>query len=124
MKIGVAVFAGVLMLISGIWNVLTGFAAIIRDDYFVVAPRYLYKFDVTLWGWVHLILGLAVAGAGAALMAGKDFARITALVLALVSMILQFMWLAYQPLWAILVIALDVLVIWALLKDPWENELS
>jgi hypothetical protein len=111
-------FAGAIMILSGIWGALLGIAAIAKDKFFVVAPNYVYKIDTTGWGWIHLILGILVAVAGICLLLGQTWARLTALVLACISAIAQFMFLPYYPLWAILIIALDIFVIWALAADP------
>ena len=114
---GLTGFAGAIMILSGIWGALTGIAAISKDKFFVIAPNYVYKIDTTGWGWIHLILGILVLVAGICLLLGQTWARLTTLVLACISAVAQFMWLPYYPLWAILIIALDIFVIWALVSD-------
>lgn len=59
-----AVFAGVLLMLSGVMNVLQGITAIAKDDFYVHIGNYAYKFSLTSWGWIHLILGIAVAIVG------------------------------------------------------------
>jgi hypothetical protein len=82
--------------------------------------NYLFKFDVTTWGWIHLILGIIVALAGWGLLSGRTWARVVGITLAVLSAIANFLWLPYYPLWSLLIIALDVLVIWALAAHGHE----
>jgi hypothetical protein len=97
----------------GVFQAFTGLVAIFNDEFYVATEEYLLKFDQTTWGWVHLILGLVVAGAGVGLMSGRTWARAVAIVLALVSAIVTFGFIPYYPLWALIIIALDIAVIWA-----------
>lgn len=113
--VGVTIFAGVLMIMIGVFHAIQGLAAILDDTFFVVGDEYVFRFDVTTWGWVHLVLGVVVALAGFALFRGAVWARTVAVILASVSMVANFVWLPYYPLWSILVIALDVFVIWAVI---------
>lgn len=112
---GFTAFAAALMIIAGIWGFLLGISALAKDRVFVVSPQYVYKIDVTGWGWIHLIIGIIVAIGGLCLLLGQTWARILAIFLAAVSAISQFLFLPYYPLWSILIIALDVFVIWAVL---------
>lgn len=113
--VGWTAFAAVIMMISGVWSFLEGLAAIIKGQFFVVLPNYAYNVSITGWGWTHLILGILVFLAGAALFADMLWARIAGVVLAVLSAIANFLYIPYQPVWSIIVIALDVFVIWALL---------
>ncbi len=110
---GLAVFAGAMMMVLGTFQVLQGIVALVDDNFFVVGVNYTYEFDITTWGWIHLLLGLVVAAAGAGVISGQTWARAVAIVLVSLSMIANFLWLPYYPLWAMLIIALDVAVIWA-----------
>lgn len=116
---GLSSFAGVLLIVVGAFQALEGLSAIIRNDLLVVTPDYVYKFNVAGWGWIHLVVGLALVAVGAALLSGAIWARIVGIGIAVLSAIAQFLSLPYYPVWAILVIALDVGVIWALtVHDP------
>ncbi len=114
---GVTVFAGVILIVGGGFQAFEALAAIVHDKYLVVLPNYIYAFDLTTWGWIHLILGLALVLVGICLLMGQGWAYIAGIVLAGLSAIVNFMWLPYSPLWAIIVIAIDVLVIWALISS-------
>ena len=110
---GLAVFAGAMMMVLGAFQALQGTVALVNDSFFVVGVNYTYEFDVTAWGWIHLLLGVVVAAAGVGVISGQTWARVVAIVLVSLSMIANFLWLPYYPLWAMLIIALDVAVIWA-----------
>ena len=111
---GFVVFAGVMMMMIGAFHALTGLAAIIENEFFVVGPNYAYELDVSAWGWLHLILGIIVAAAGWGVFSGATWARMVGIVLASISAIANFFFIPYQPIWALLMIALAVLVIAAL----------
>jgi hypothetical protein len=111
---GFVVFAGVMMMLIGTFHALTGLAAILENEFFVVGPRYAYELDVTAWGWLHLIYGVIVAVAGWQVFSGATWARFVGITLASLSAVANFFFIPYQPVWAILMIALAVLVIAAL----------
>ena len=114
---GLSVFAAALLIMVGIFQALQGLAAIINDQRFVVTGDYVYKFDITGWGWIHLILGLVAIGVGTAMIMGRTWSYIAAMVFAILSAVAQFMWLPYYPIWAIVIIALNVAIIWALVEQ-------
>jgi hypothetical protein len=107
-------FAGVILVLNGALGVLQGIAAIAKDSVYAVGLNYAYRFNVTSWGWIHVVLGVALAVVGVSLMTGATWARWAGVFIAAVSLALQFMFLPYYPLWALVVIALDFFVIWAL----------
>lgn len=107
-------FAGVMMIFGGVMAIFEGISAIAEDNVFVVTRNYAYNFSLTSWGWLHLFLGIVVVLAGAAVFTGALWARIAGVVLAGLSMIANFIWLPYYPVWAIVLIAVDAFVIWAL----------
>ncbi|MFE9771080.1 hypothetical protein ACFYOV_05275 [Streptomyces sp. NPDC005931] len=118
---GWTVAAAVLMTFGGIMAVFQGIAAIAEDDVFVVTQNFSYEFSLTGWGWVHLILGALVAAAGIALMRGATWARATGVALAGLSMIANFVWLPYAPVWSIVLIVIDGFIIWALCAPRRES---
>lgn len=113
-KNGLSLFAGVLMVVGGIYHALVGLSAIFNDKVYVSTVQYIYQFDLTGWGWTHLLLGILVAAAGVAVVQGQTWGRVVGIVLAVLSLIANFLFLPYYPLWSILIIALDVAIIWAL----------
>ena len=76
---GGAKFAGVLMLIVGVFQAIAGITAIANDDFYVVTENYVFDLDPTAWGWIHLILGALVAFAGWALIAGRVWGGLVAI---------------------------------------------
>ena len=116
MTIGGAIFAGVMMIIIGAFQAISGLAAIVEDDLFVVGKDYIFSLDTTAWGWVHLALGIVILIAGFALFSGKVWAGTFAIVLATLSAVANFFYIPHYPFWSILIIALDVWVIWALTR--------
>ncbi|HZD69063.1 MAG TPA: hypothetical protein VFA45_09170 [Actinomycetes bacterium] len=112
--VGGAIFAAVLMMVVGAFQVIAGITAIIKDQFFVTTPNYILTFDLTGWGIIHLIFGALLVVAGWFVLRGNVWARAVAIALVALSAIANFLFLPYYPLWAILVIAIDVFVIWAL----------
>ncbi|MFD8971575.1 hypothetical protein [Streptomyces sp. NPDC059593] len=115
---GWVMFAAVMMIFVGLMTLLQGITAIAKDDVFVTTRNYVYQFSLTGWGWVHLILGIIMVFAGVALFRGALWARFLGVALAGLGMVANFMWLPYYPFWGMLLIAIDVVVIWALCAAP------
>jgi hypothetical protein len=111
---GLVVFAAVMMMAAGVFQALQGLVALANSEFYVVGTEYTFKFDVTAWGWIHLLVGIGVAAVGVFLYQGATWARWTGLVLVGLSMIANFLWLPYYPIWALIILALDVAVVWAL----------
>lgn len=111
---GWTVFAAIMMIFGGVMAILQGISAIAEDDLFVTTNNYVFEFDLTSWGWIHLVLGIVVLLAGLALFTGALWARAVGVVLAGLSLIANFMWVPYNPFWALVLIALDIFVIYAL----------
>jgi len=111
---GLSVFAGVLLILAGVFQALEALSAIVHDEYLVVAPRYVYTFDLTAWGWIHLLIGLGLVAIGIFVLRGDGWALMAGIVIAAISAVINFTWLPHSPFWAMLLIAVDLLVIWAL----------
>jgi hypothetical protein len=121
--VGWAVFAGIVLIIAGVFDALFGIAAIVGPDsaYFLnTVSGNLWMFDVSTWGWWHLILGLVLVLVGVFVLRGATWARIIAVILAGLNAVSQLATLPYQPIWALLIIALDLLVIYALVVHGRE----
>jgi hypothetical protein len=117
--VGGVTFAGVLMLCNGVIAVLQGIAAIAEDDVYARVGDYIYRINLTGWGWILLVLGILAVFAGWGILKGAGWARVTGIILASISLVFQFMFLPYAPLWSLFVLAIDVFVIAALaLYDP------
>jgi hypothetical protein len=111
--IGFILFAGIMMIMSGIFQAVSGLIGIFQDQFYVATREYLFRFDATTWGWINLVIGVVVAFAGWGLLSGRTWARVVAITLAVLSAIANFLFIPYYPIWALIVITLDVFVIWA-----------
>ena len=112
--VGLSLFAGVLMIVAGVFNAIEGLVALFRNEVYIAGPRYVFAFDLTTWGWIHLLIGIGVAAAGFALMSGRLWGRLVGIAIAVLSMLTNFLFIPYYPVWSLLIIALNVFVIWAL----------
>ncbi|NPC96831.1 hypothetical protein [Nocardioides sp. zg-DK7169] len=112
---GVAAFAGVMLATVSVFQVLQAVAAIGEDDIYVRGREdYVWAFDVSTWGWVHLVIGVIGLAAGIGILTGQTWARVIGIVIAVLGCVTNFVFLPYYPFWAIVVLAFNVLVIWAL----------
>jgi hypothetical protein len=112
--VGFTYFAAIMMIVMGAMDVLQGISAVAKQHYYVVGSDYLWKLNVSSWGWINLIIGAVVLLAGIALLGGATWARVVGIIVAALVAISNFMWLPYYPIGSIIVIALSVGVIWAL----------
>jgi hypothetical protein len=111
---GWIVFASFMMFMLGSFQIVQGIVAIFDDGYYAVTSKgLLVNVDYTAWGWVHLVLGLLVIGAAAGLLAGNMAARIVAVLLAGISAIVNLAFIEAYPIWGVIIIAVDVMVIYA-----------
>lgn len=117
-------FAGILMIMMGVFNAIEGLVALFQQEYYVVGPNNVLVFDLTGWGWIHILLGGLVVLTGIALFTGHAWARWVTVVLAAVNAIAQLAWLAVNPVWSVVVIAFCVLVIWAIVVHGDESRLD
>jgi hypothetical protein len=114
---GWVVFAGLLMIVIGILDFFEGLIAIIRGEYYVLSANQVIVFDTTAWGWITLLWGIVVGLTGAALLGGKSWARWLTIVVASLNFIhqLAFVGSSQYPLWALVILTLNVLVLYALI---------
>ncbi|NGN62623.1 hypothetical protein G5C51_01720 [Streptomyces sp. A7024] len=112
--VGFSVLAGSMMLLTGIYHAIVGLAAIIDDKFFVATANYSFEFDTTTWGWLQLISGLVLVVTAGGIFGGHTWARVVGIAVAGLSAVESFFFIPYHPVWAILIIAFDVVAIWAL----------
>jgi hypothetical protein len=111
--VGWIAFAAIMMMIAGVLQMIDGFVAIVNDEWVVWGNQANLYLDLTTWGWIHLGIGALVLLGGIGLLSGNILARTLAVVLASVSLIANFMFLPAYPLWSIAIMAVDLLVIYA-----------
>jgi hypothetical protein len=111
-----SILAGFLMIIGGAIGFLDGLAMVLRGSWFVYHAGYYYHGSTTGWGWAALILGGLVFVAGVGVLFGMMWARIVGVIVASLSAVTHFLIIPYYPLWALILIAVDVFIVWALLS--------
>src|SRR5512132_821909 len=112
--VGFILFAAIMMIMVGVFEAIQGLVGIFENEFYVATRNYLFQFDATTWGWIHLLLGLLVAFAGWGLLSGRTWARTVAIFLAVLSATANFLFVPYYPFWSLLLVTLNILVIWAI----------
>jgi len=112
--VGWTIFASILLIMIGVFQAISGLVAIVNDTFSVVGEVWIFQFDISTWGWIHLLIGLVLALAGFFLFRGAMWARVVGIVVASIAAIANFAWLPWYPLWSIIIITVSVFVIWAL----------
>ena len=118
--VGFILFAAIMLLMVGVFQALQGLVAIFQNEFYVATRNYLFQFDATTWGWIHLVIGLLVALAGWGLLSGRTWARVAAIALAVLSATANFLFIPYYPFWSLVLITLDIFVIWAIAAHGGE----
>jgi hypothetical protein len=111
---GVTTFAGALLTVVAVFQILEGITAIANDTIFVRGLNYTWQFNIQTWGWIHLIIGLVALATGIGIIMGQTWGYLVGIGIAGLSMLSSFMFMPYYPFWSLAIIALDVLIIWAL----------
>lgn len=118
--IGWAFFASFMMMLSGTFQALYGLIAIFNNAYFTTSSNQLIIFDLTTWGWIHLVTGALIFIAGLSILSGSLFGRVVGVIMAFLSAIVNISNIATYPIWSVIVITIDVLVIYALTAHGYE----
>jgi hypothetical protein len=113
--VGASLFAAIVLVMVGVLQVLQGLVTLVDGtDFLVRTPHYVFELNATTWGWIHVVIGVVMAVAGCFIFVGNAVARGAGIGIAAISAIVNFLWLPYYPLWSVLIIAIDVVVIWGL----------
>jgi hypothetical protein len=118
--LGFISFAAFMLILAGFFHATAGLVGIIDDEFYVTTPNYVFEFDRTAWGWIHLIAGIIAVCAGLALFSGATWARLVGTLVAMFSAIAAFANIPYYPVWSIIIIAVDAGIIWALVAHGRE----
>jgi hypothetical protein len=118
-------FAGVLLIVVGFLDFIQGLIAVARDKYYALTPDQIIVFDVSTWGWITLIWGIIVVFAGFSLIWGRSWARWFTIVVGCLSFIVQLSFLggSSAPLWSLTVLALTIVVLYALIVR-WDDQVE
>ncbi|MEV7687092.1 hypothetical protein ACFW1F_36635 [Streptomyces bungoensis] len=111
---GLSAFAAVMLLITGVLDICRGIMAVAQDSVFVTTRNYVFQFDLTGWGWVHIALGIAAVIISLGLFQTATWARVAGVAVAGLVIIANFLSLPYYPVWSVVMIAISGFVIWAL----------
>ncbi|WP_030345967.1 DUF7144 family membrane protein [Streptomyces sp. NRRL S-1022] len=111
---GLVAFGAVMLMLTGLLDIFRGIMAIAHDNVFVATRSYVFRFDLTGWGWIHVILGAIAVAIGVGLLKVAPWARISGVAIAALIIIANFLSLPYSPVWSIVVIAFSAFIIWAL----------
>jgi hypothetical protein len=112
--VGFTYFAALMMIMIGFFDMIEGLAGVFKDSFYAVTPNYVFHFDTTTWGWIHMLLGLIIMLAGFALFTGAVWARTVGVIMAIVIAIANFAFIPIYPVFSIVIVAVCVFVIWAL----------
>jgi hypothetical protein len=112
--VGWIYFAGFMMIMLGVFQSIAGLTALLNDTFYVAHQGKLLVLDYTQWGWIHLLMGILIIVAGTSLFNGRMWARVLGVVLASLNLLAQFSFVSVYPLWSIIMMVVDVLVIYAL----------
>jgi hypothetical protein len=106
-------FASLMMMLAGVFHIIAGFVALFQEDVYVAAPNALWVFDYSQWGWIHMLGGALALIAAGSLMQGKLFGRTLTVLVAMFSAIANMAFVPVYPVWSLMIITIDLLVIWA-----------
>ena len=109
-----SIFGGTVLATVGLFQFFEGLSAVLNDDVYVRTPNYVYQFDLTAWGWLHLIVGIVAVAVGIAVLLGQSWAMFVGIIMATLSLLMQFLFIPWQPIWALVIIGVNMAVIWAL----------
>jgi hypothetical protein len=115
-------FAAMMLVLNGFFNALDGLVALFNKDVYAVTKKGLVTFNFTTWGWILLILGILQVVVAIALIQGRTWGRVVAIILVMLNAFAQVAFITAYPLWSLIVIGLDILVLWALLVHGEEME--
>ncbi len=113
--VGWVYFAGFMLVLVGVFNAIAGLVGLFKNEVYVVGQANLWLLDYTTWGWAHLLLGLFLLLAGAAIMSGKMWGRVVGVIVSGLSLIANFGFIPVYPFWSILMVVINVLVLYALI---------
>ena len=120
---GWIIFASIMLFLIGTLQVITGLIALFNDDYYLVTSRDLIiNLDFTAWGWTDLLIGVVYLFAGGGVLSGRLWARIVGIAVAFVGIVVNVAFLYSIPVWAVIMITVDVLVIYALTVHGREGQ--
>lgn len=120
--VGWVYFAGFMLVLSGVFQAIAGLVALFKNEVYVVGEQNLWLLDYTTWGWGHLLFGIFLLLAGSAVISGKMWGRVVGVVFAGLSLIANFGFIPVYPIWSIILIIIDILILYALIVHGDEAQ--
>jgi len=118
---GWVAFAGVMLIVLGAFQLVEGLVALFDDGFYLVKPNGLIvNVDYNTWGWLHLVIGIVGVLTGIGLLAGNMLARIVGVAVAALSALVNLAFISAYPVWSVIMIAIDVIVIFAIVVHGRE----
>ena len=117
---GWAFFVAIILFMLGVMNIIWGLTALFNDEALTVGEQGLIVWDFTTWGWIHLILGAVMILTALGLFGGQGWARWVAIVFVMINAFGQVAWMSTYPLWSVLIITLDIIIIYQL-TARWDT---
>jgi|tagenome__1003787_1003787.scaffolds.fasta_scaffold20924140_3 hypothetical protein len=119
---GLTTFAGIMLCVVAVFQIMEGIAAIAVDNIYVRGVDYTYELSVQGWGWIHLIVGLIALGTGFGVILGNVWGYVLGIVIASLSALMNFAFIPHYPFWSMILIAFDALVVWALCTQMTRSD--
>ncbi len=110
--------AGALLFVTALLTLFQGIAAALGSSVINEKQDYAYELNTTGWGVIHVLMAILLGAVAIGLILGATWARLTAILMSSLSIVSMFLWLPYYPVWSLVVIALDIIVVWAV--ATWE----
>ena len=108
-------FGGFMLGLAGVFHIIAGLIALFKNTVYVIGEQNIWALDYTQWGWIHIIGGLLAIWAASSLLSGRMFGRIVAVLVASLSMVANMLFIPIYPIWSLMIITIDVLVIYAVI---------
>ncbi len=118
--VGWIAFGSFMMMFLGFIHLIAGFVALFKDDVYISANAGVWVLDYSSWGWVHIIGGILALWAAGSLMQGKLYGRTFAVILAMISAVVNLAFIPIYPIWSIIMVTVCVLIIWAVIVHGGE----
>ena len=101
LAVGVTLTAAIILIIGGVLHAMEGVVGLATNEFYVTTQKWIFQFDVTTWGWIHILVGIIAVLAGIGLFSGAVWARTLGVIIAAISILVNFVWLPYYPIWAV-----------------------
>jgi len=113
-------FASIMLYLAGFFHLIAGLVALFNDKVYFIGEKSLWVLDYTRWGWIHIVGGFLLLIAASSLASGKGFGRTIAVIAALASAVVNMLFIPVYPIWSVLIMVINVLIIYAVVVHGKE----